>query len=325
MPEPEKRVSLAPAAAAARRYYTDALIMLSGPVFMAVALYRFEAAILLAVSIASALACEALGALLLKGGQTTVRDLSAVFTGAAIALMLPAGASPLLAAAGSVFAVCAAKLPFGGAMHAPFVPAAAGMAFLCVSWPEKVFTYSGVSIAAMLQVKNSIRLNPLNLFDLLLGGYPGPMGTGCIAVLLACSVYFLIRRRRALWAPLGFLMACAAMAALFPRVYSGSLTSVVMELSAGSLVFAAIFLLPDPASAPSGRASGFLYGVFAGALCMLLRRYGTAEEGVFFAILIVNAFSAFPLPKTAGRLILRVKALVLPGKTKKKEGAGHAV
>jgi len=325
MPDHEKRKPLAPEAAAARRHYTDALIMLSGPVFMALALYRWEAALLIAVSVASALACEALGAFLLKGGQTTVRDLSAVFTGAAIALMLPAGSSPLLAAAGSVFAVCAAKLPFGGAMHTPFVPAAAGMAFLCVSWPQKVFFYDGVSVAAMLQVKNAIRLNPLNLFDLLLGGYPGPMGTGCIAVLLACSAYFLIRRRRALWAPLGFLAACAAMAAIFPRVYSGPLTSVVMELSAGSLVFAAIFLLPDPASAPPGRAAGFVYGVFAGALCMLLRRFGAWEEGVFFAILIANAFSAFPLPKIAGRFFLRGRASGWLRNTKKKEGAGHAV
>ncbi|HOU09075.1 MAG TPA: RnfABCDGE type electron transport complex subunit D [Clostridiales bacterium] len=325
MPEPEKKAALAPDAAAARRYYTDGLIMLSGPVFMAVALYRIEAAVLIAVAVASAVACEALGALLLKGGQTTVRDLSAVFTGAAIALMLPAGASPLLAAAGSVFAVCAAKLPFGGAMHAPFVPAAAGLAFLCVSWPQKVFSYGGVSVAAMLQVKSSIRLNPLNFFDLVLGNYPGPMGTGCIAVLLACSAYFLIRRRKALWAPLGFLAACAAMAALFPRVYAGRLTSVAMELSSGAMVFAAVFLLPDPASAPSGRASGFVYGIFAGVVCMLLRRFGAAEEGVFFAVLIANAFSAFPLPDIAGRFGLRGRFAGLAGKGIRKGGAGHAV
>ena len=115
------------------------------------------------------------------------------------------------------------------------------------------------------------------------------------------------------------------MAALFPRVYAGRLTSVAMELSSGAMVFAAVFLLPDPASAPSGRASGFVYGIFAGVVCMLLRRFGAAEEGVFFAVLIANAFSAFPLPDIAGRFGVRGRFAGLAGKGIRKAGAGHAV
>jgi len=291
-----------------QRFYGGMLIMLAAPAVMACYFYGLRALLLLAVSILTAVLCEALGGLMMRRKKNSLYDLNAVFTGAVIALMLPASAPVFLAVIGSAFAIIVAKLPFGGTRGAPFVPAAAGFAFLCVCWPGEVFNYpivsanfgavvttgahmvSGTSIASMLHAGNSMRLNIINVFDIISGNIPGPMGTGCIIVLIAASAYMLFTRPAALLNTLGFLLSCAGTALLFPRVFTGRLSSVFLELCSGTLVFVALFLLPDPATSPQkGNLHRLYYGIFSGLLCMLMRYFGAFEEGACFALLLSNA------------------------------------
>lgn len=62
-----------------------------------------------------------------------------------------------------------------------------------------------------------------------------------------------------------------------------------MEISAGMLVFTALFLLPNPATLPKTHLQRLLYGMAAGGICMLLRYFGAYEEGACFAVLLMNA------------------------------------
>jgi len=291
-----------------QRFFGGMLIMLAAPAVMACYFYGLRAFFLLTVSILSAVLCEALGGLIMRSKKNALFDLNAVFTGTVIALMLPASAPVFLAATGSAFAIIVAKIPFGGAKGAPFVPAAAGFAFLCVCWPGEVFNYpivsanfgavittgahmvSGTSIGSMLHAGNSMRLNIITVFDIISGNIPGPMGAGSILVLLAASAYLLFTRPTALLNTLGFILSCAAMSLLFPRVFTGRLSSVFLELCSGMLVFAALFLLPDPATSPQkSNLHRLYYGIFSGVLCMLMRYFGAFEEGVCFALLLSNA------------------------------------
>lgn len=280
------------------------LLMLIAPCIMAWYYCGERALRVLLVSVAAAFLCDLAGGLLFYN-KIVVKDLCSVFTGAAIALMLPASVPFYIPVIGSLFAVAAVKLPFGGALKAPAVPAAAGFAFITVCFPEQVFLFptaatnasgqfvSGVSLAGMLRQHRSMHLDSISAFDILSGNVSGAMGTGCAVVLIGCAVGLLFRRRRAFLNTFGFIAACSAMALLFPRVNTGPVASLIMELCSGALLFAAVFLVPDPSVSPEKPLYRFLFGFLTGIICMVTRYFGIYEEGVCFAV-IISGF-AWPL------------------------------
>ncbi|HZK38740.1 MAG TPA: RnfABCDGE type electron transport complex subunit D [Clostridia bacterium] len=315
-----------------RKYYSNLLFMLAAPALMAWYYYGTRALLLLTVCMVSSAVFSFFGTVFTQPRVKPPYDYSAFFTGAVIALMLPAYFSLPLAIAGCAFAIIVAKMPFGTTHKAPFVPAAAGFAFLSVCWPEQVFSYpelldkidlfsfaklpgsAGSSLAAMIQVGNSVRLSHINVFHILTGSIPGPMGTGVILILIAAAFYFLFTRPSALLNTIGFLFTCATIALVFTRVESESLSlfvrsifsgsfkwmnsgrvaSVFLELCSGSLIFVALFLLTaDTAESPQKPLPRLAYGIFTGILCMGMRHFGAYEQGACFAILLANAVWPF--------------------------------
>lgn len=306
MPEIKKKTGIS-LKKQTQRFYLDMLIMLAAPVAMAWYYYGARALALLAVCVAASAFCDAVGGVIVKRKRMSPYDFNAIFTGAVIALMLPATFPFAFAAAGSAFAVIVAKIPFGGTKGALFVPAAAGFAFLCICWPSDVFSYpvisaqtgaaiasgadfaAGTSLASMLRSGHSLMPNLINYFDMLSGNMPGPMGTGSILVLAASSVYLLIRKPAVLLNTLGFLLSCGVMALLHQRVGTGPLSSLISEICSGALVFAALFLVTDLSTSPEKPLHRLLYGILTGILCMVMRYFGAFEEGVCFAVLLSNA------------------------------------
>lgn len=291
-----------------RSYYADMMIMLIAPTVMAFYFYGSRVLTMIALSVITAVICD------LAGGYMTTKQFHfpleswyTVFTGAAIALMLPASSPLWLAPAGSAFAIIVAKLPFGHIERVPFVPAAAGMAFLCVCWPELTFTYplpdpnvgvnafgsvdfvAGTSLASMLRVSNSLTPNKLTLFSLMRGDFAGPMGATCMLVMFGTALYFLIRHADLWLSSAGFVAACSVCAVVFPRVMTGRKMSLIMEISAGMLVFVSLFLLPSPSRIHKPIQHQLGYGLTAGIFCMLFRYFGFYEEGACFAVLMTNA------------------------------------
>ena len=283
-----------------RVFHMDALLMLVPSAVMAVYYYGVGALVRILLCMCAGVVCEVIGSVLMRCPRD-ISDCSALFIGAATALMLPADIPYYAALSGVAFAIVVVKLPLGGTQSVPFVPTAAGFAFMTLCWPELVFKYptigtgseyvQGTSLAGMLHRNTSIRPNTVNIFDILIGNFPGPMGASCIIVLLAAMIYIGVRYRRAIINTLSFLLACVGMALLFPRVYANHtrLTSLLMELCSGTLIFAALFFMTDPAISPQKRLHRFLYGFFSGIICMLLRYYSNFEESVCFGILICNA------------------------------------
>lgn len=288
------------------RYSLDTIIMMAPLLIAGCYLNGYNALRVAFWGIFSAVISEFAACKIMKK-DSTVGDLSAAATGLAISLMLPAVCPSYVPIIGSAFAVLVAKIPFGGARRAPFVPAAAGFAFLCVCFPEAVFTYapitvgtasplfgsenfiSATSFGEMLSYGKSVNLNELEIYSILGGVNPGPMGTTCMVALIGSAVYLLAKRPKKLAVSLSFILACTVMAALFPRVNAGVLTSIFMELSSGTLVFAALILVHNPVSAPRKLLPSMLYGFCAGIVCMLIRYFGKYNEGACFSILIMNA------------------------------------
>lgn len=295
---------------AVRSYMIDMIIMLVVNVVIAVYTYGFRAAVSVICSVLAAVATETIGyTVFMKKKPERIVDLSAVFTGLAIALVLPSSAPWWLSVIGSVFAIAVAKLPFGNAVSSPFVPAAVGISFLTVSYPDLFFTYpslsigslnavtnsenfiAGTSLAQMLSQSKSIGTNILHVLDVFVGRIPGPMGASCLILMVGTLIYMLIRRQSGFVTTLSFIAVCAVMALLFPRVLTGRLYSLLMELSAGYLFFSAVFFISDPVTSPQTLWGRVLYGACAGLLTMIFRYVGFFEEGVCFVIIIMNAVS----------------------------------
>ncbi len=276
------------------RLYGDYLIMLIAPVLVSLFYYGERVLLVLAVSIASAVICDFAISLILKK-KIYLKDLSGIYASAAIAMMMPAGIPLYVPAIASAFAVAVVKAPFG--IKAPFSSAAAGFAFVCICFKEHIFDYSakaegkllGVSsIGSMLAKGNSVHIDAASITDIIGGNVAGPIGTGCGILMLGCCAYLFVRRKRALLATAGFIAACIVFAAVFPRINASALTSIVLELSAGSLMFAAVFLVTDPAMLPKKSIARVVYGAVCGIICMIMRYAGAFEEPVCFAVLLAN-------------------------------------
>ncbi len=277
--------------------FGDYLLMLIFPCAISVWCYGADALRTLGVSVVTGFVFDFILSLIIYK-KYFAADLSTLCSSIMIALMMPSDIPAYIPAFACGFAVAVIKIPFGGGMKAPFVPAASGFAFVSVCFKDAVFNYTSgresmypVSLASLLAQGRSMKMTTGNFLDIIIGNVRGPMGTGCILVLIACMVFLLIRRRESLISSAGFLAACLAFSIVFPRSEGSLLSSAVLELSAGSLFFASVFLLTDFATLPKYRRDKLAYGIFCGIICMVMRRLAAFEEPVCFAVLLANAFS----------------------------------
>ena len=306
----------------ARSFFGGYLLMLAVPCFGAYWFYGVRSLLVIAASVAAAVATDALAGLVINR-KIDISDLSSVFTGAAIALMMPSSVPYYVAVFASVFAVAVVKVPFGGSMKAPFVPAAAGFAFASVCFKEQVFAFvegsegklfGSTSLGSMLMNGRAVYVGAASIFDILGGNVAGPMGTGCALLMVACAVYLLITRPKALVSSVSFIAACVLMVYFFPRVVASFKTNLVPELCSGSLLFAAVFLVTDPSTQPHKTVNKIVYGAVCGVICMAMRHMGAYEETVCFAVLLTNALRPIfdsvinNMPKISKKAFRKVKA-----------------
>lgn len=322
-----------------RKYMTDMLLMLVAPVVMAWYYYGERALRLVVLSVLTAMACEFFGSKILKS-SAHVSDLACFVTGVTIAMCVPASSSWWLVVVASAFAIICAKLPFGTSKSLMFLPAAAGIAFVTVCNSAEMFAYSvipeageklaiysdnafvaGDSIASMLTQKTSIGVNIISYIDILVGNVSGPMGATCGVAMLGALLFLIIRRPKTAVISGTYLAVCAAYAFLFPRITTGRLISVCMELSGGLLFFAAVFFITNEELAPKRFVARIYYGAFAGLFVMLLRTLGAFEDSTVFAVLFINAVSPvfdMKIPLTKKEKVILQKQLEEKAEQQKK-------
>ena len=241
---------------------------------------------------------------LIQTRNTGLSDCSPMVTGFIIVMLMPVNAPMWLPCAAGLFAIVVAKAPFGSTGRNPFNPAAAGMAFATVCWPELVFSYcdptsvknlplfADCSVPAVVSPDAVLKsgLKPQIVpFDMLWGVFPGPLGTTAVLVVAACGLYLFFKRTARWEITAFFLIAAALIAAFFPRIACSPLTSVKYELLSGSLLFCSVFLVTDPVTSPHTTVGRCLYGAIAGAMVMVFRAVGAYQQGAVFAVLIANA------------------------------------
>ncbi len=283
----------------------DQLLILMPLCALSVWLYGFRPLIMFAIASLLAVISDAAVAAVRKR-HFDVTDLSSLCFAIMLTLMLPATCSYTVVAFGTLFTVLLGKHAFGGWGVSPFHPAAYGFAATAICFPTTLFLYPqpftkiGIAFHPAVELYEgpaaTLKLGgkpDIELVDLLLGNFVGPMGA-TFGLIIVASFIFMIAHGEISWhVPVCFVGTCALIAFLFPRIVSGRLESVLYELCAGTLLFSAVHIAGDPGTAPSTPRARMVYGVILGAMTMLFSHYGVFQQGACFAVLLVSPLSSW--------------------------------
>jgi electron transport complex protein RnfD len=131
-------------------------------------------------------------------------------------------------------------------------------------------------------------------------------------MLLIGGVYLLIRRVIAWHIPVSFLGTVALLTFLFPQGGVDRLDFMLASLCSGGLVLGALFMATDYVTSPVTPVGRLIFGFGCGALVVFLRYFSGYNEGVSFAILIMNAlvwyFDMWFRPRVYGKKLREKKA-----------------
>jgi electron transport complex protein RnfD len=292
------------------------LIALAPVSIFGVLIFGLPALLNIIVSIAAAIAGEALFRLVTRQ-PLRVTDLSAGVTGLLLALVIPPSMPLWMTALGAIFGVIVAKEFFGGLGANVFNPALISRAFLLMSFPAAMTTWNeptqgflksmtdavtgatplyylktGETIDAVTHA--SIAVPGKLIFFLGLRG--GCTGETSIALILLGGIFLLATKTIDWRVPLSMIVSGAVFGALLG--YGPATT-----LLTGGLVFGAVFMATDYVTSPLTAKGKVIFGIGAGLISILIRKWGTYPEGVSYAILIMNGVVPFLnklLPKKYG-------------------------
>lgn len=290
------------------------LVSLAPVTVFGIALYGVPALLRILVAVAAAEAAEFLFRKI-TGQAPRNNDLSAAITGLLLALTLPPHTPLWMTALGAIFAIVVAKEFFGGLGANVFNPALVGRAFLLMSFPAALTTWTApasfvvgqnavdafTGATPMAIVKAGGALTSLGtssveiLKNLFLGFRAGSIGESSIVAILLGFVFLLVTRVIDWRAPVAMLASVAALSPLFGR-------DPLVAILGGGVAFGAVFMATDYVTAPLNGKGRLLFGIGAGIIVVLIRQ-GAYPEGVTYAILIMNAVTPFLnrlLPKKYG-------------------------
>ncbi|MDR2028619.1 MAG: RnfABCDGE type electron transport complex subunit D [Treponema sp.] len=302
-----------------RRLMANVLVALAPAAVFGIVLYGLPALLTILVSTASAVAAESLFRAL-TGQDVRAGDLSGAVSGLLLALVIPPGVPLWMTALGAVFAVVAAKEFFGGLGANVFNPALTGRAFLLMSFPAALtsWTIPGWALADGLSGATPLGILKLDLGagqsvshalaavgadftaaglapspgywqvikTLLIGNYGGCIGESSVLCILAGGLYLLVTKTIDWRAPAAMTAACLASSFVLGM-------DPLFSILSGGLAFGAVFMVTDYVTAPLTSRGKWIFGFGAGLITVLIRKWGNYPEGVSYGILIMNAFTPF--------------------------------
>lgn len=270
------------------RIMRDVIIALLPATAVGVFIFGLHALLVVLMSVAFAMLAEA-ALQWLTHKKVTVSDGSAAVTGLLLALNLPPAVPLWIPVLGSVFAIAIVKQCFGGLGHNFLNPALAARAFLLVSWPTIMTTWSfpdAVSAATPLgALKMGETLASAN--DMFLGVTGGCIGETSAAALILGGLYLIVRRVIDPRIPLVYVGTVA----LFTWVAGpqGLFTGdALYHILGGGLMLGAFFMATDYVTSPMSGSGKVVFAAGCGVLTSVIRLWGGYPEGVSYSILIMN-------------------------------------
>ena len=277
----------------------DVLIALVPATIWGIYMFGFRAALVVLLATVSAVFFEFLTQAL-RHKTVTIADCSAAVTGLLLGLNLSPAVPFYVPVVGSAFAIVVVKQIFGGIGKNIMNPALAARVFLMMAWAGEMSVFPaaydrvGLGVDAVASATPLVALKGgeigVSLMDLFLGRVGGSIGEISVLMLLIGGVYLLIRRVITWHIPVAFLGTVALLTFLFPVGDASRLDFMVASLCSGGLMLGAFFMATDYVTSPVTSVGRLIYGVGCGALVVFLRYFSGYNEGVSFAILIMNAF-----------------------------------
>ena len=279
----------------------DVLIALAPALLGSVYFFGPRALVVTLVSVLSCFLFEKLWCKLAKQDDKTY-DLSACVTGVLLAFVCPPTIEYWQLIIGDFFAIIVVKMLFGGIGRNMFNPALAARAFL-FSWPAAMSTWVKVgweNQAGILENADIVTsATPLasmhqglmpdtSILDMFLGNVGGCIGETSALLLLIGLVYLLIRKVISIRIPAFYIGTVAVLTFLFP-MGNDRLPWMAAQLFSGGLMLGAIFMATDYVTSPITRLGQVIYAIGCGLLTVAIRYFGSYNEGVSYAILIMNA------------------------------------
>ena len=278
----------------------DVLIALTPALIGSVYFFGLRALMVTLVSAAACVCFEWLWCRLMKRDNKTY-DLSAAVTGVLLAFVCPPTIPYWIIFLGDLFAIILDKMLFGGIGKNFVNPALAGRAFM-FSWPAAMSTwvkvgdqnavplFGGADIATAatpLSFMHQKQLPDVSILDAFLGNVGGCIGETSALLLLIGFLYLLIRKVLTLRIPVAYIGTVAVLAFLFPLGHD-RMQWMAYQLFTGGLMLGAIFMATDYVTSPVTHLGQIVYGAGCGVLTILIRYFGGYNEGVSYAILIMN-------------------------------------
>ena len=278
----------------------DVLIALAPALIGSVCFFGFRALMVTLVSAAACVFFEWAWCRMRKM-HCKIYDLSAVVTGVLLAFVCPPTIPYWMIILGDLFAIILVKMLFGGIGKSFVNPALAGRAFM-FSWPVAMSTWvkvgfanaaspfgaaDVVTAATPLSFMHQGQLPDVSVMDAFLGNVGGCIGETSALLLLIGFVYLLARKVLTARIPLAYIGTVAVLSFLFPMGH-GNLQWMAYQLFTGGLMLGAIFMATDYVTSPVTKLGQIVYGIGCGVLTIVIRYFGGYNEGVSYAILIMN-------------------------------------
>ena len=248
-----------------------------------VAWFGLHALWIIAVSVLSAVAWEALWCWMAKKPYT-VGDLSAVVTGLLLAYNLPPSVPFWLPIVGAGIAIVLVKQCFGGLGQNFMNPALAARAILMSSWVG-LMSGTAYSMADAMTSATPLAQGAEYALDALFwGAIPGCIGEVCKPALLAGGIYLLARRVISWRIPVTMLLVSFA---LF-WISLGSAEGALRQVLSGGLILGAFFMATDYSSSPTTPVGKLIMGAGCALVLFVIRTFSSLPEGCSYAILFMN-------------------------------------
>ena len=277
----------------------DVLIALAPALIGSICFFGFRALTVTLVSVAACVFFEWAYCKITKL-HCKIYDLSACVTGVLLAFVCPVTIPYWTIILGALFAIVLVKMLFGGLGRNIVNPALAGRAFM-FSWPVLMSTWTKVGFSNAVSVISPDAVTaatPLasmhqgvlcedSILNLFLGNVGGCLGETSALLLLIGFAYLLYRKVITARIPVAFIGTVAVLSFLFPQG-NDRITWMAAQLFGGGLMLGAIFMATDYVTSPVTKLGQIVYGIGCGVLTILIRYFGGYNEGVSYAILIMN-------------------------------------
>ena len=294
----------------------DVIIAMLPALIFACFNFGLRALCLTAVSVAGCMFFEWLYQKVMKK-PSSVMDLSSVVTGMLLSFVCPVQMPYWMILIGDAFAIIIVKQLFGGIGKNFVNPALAGRAVLLASYAGTMTSWvdpavnkaaafgSNVDIvtaatplaymkgpdAAAIAASFDQLKNTYGIDKMFLGQIGGSMGEVSALLLIVGGVYLIWRKVINWQTPVAYIGTVAVLTFLFPRAGTG-VEWMLYSLFGGGLMLGAFFMATDYVTSPVTKKGQLIFGVGCGVFTVLIRYFGSYNEGVCYSIMVMNLFVA---------------------------------